>query len=108
MDLILTIINSIILFIILITFFKMSANTTAIKEILTVSNNKRNARTNYYKYLALNDNEAAYKQILYIIFLDLTEQPLSEKSRKLRYDSLKNKYSDTLTKIGYEFPDFPF
>lgn len=103
MDFIWLIINSIFDLIILIAFFKMSANTTKI-----VSSDKRNARANYYKYLTLNNNKAAYEQFLYIIFFDLTEPTLDENSRRVKYDNLKNKYSTAFTKLGYEFPDFPF
>ena len=110
MDIILIIITAIFDFIILLAFFKMSSNTTAIKEFLLhkPSNNIREARADYYKYLALGDNKAAHEQLLYIIFYELTEPTLNKENKKLKYDNLKDRYLATFTKLGYEFPDFPF
>lgn len=109
MDFILLIINSIFDLIILIAFFKMSANTTTIREILSQNtSNRRNARANYYTYLTLGNKKAAYEQLLYIIFHELTDFSLNKNDRELKYNELKERYSAFITKLGYEFPDFPF
>lgn len=75
---------------------------------ITEQQNRRHARANYYKSLTLGDNKQAYECLLYIIFHDLVDSKLDKESRKLKYESLKERYSKTFSNIGYDFPTYPF
>jgi len=113
MDIIIFIINVIFYTILLGAFFKISRNTTYIKDILLnkstkPTNNINDIRAEYYKYLTLGDNEMAYEQLLYIVFRQLTDSAVAKEDRKSKYDSLKTHYTPAFDKLNRKFPDYPF
>lgn len=69
---------------------------------------RRDARINYYKYSTLGDKEKAYQCLLYIFFHDLTIPGIAGDMRKQKYQELKASYADLFTKLGYEFPGYPW
>jgi cobalamin biosynthesis protein CobD/CbiB len=83
-------------------------NQSALLTQMFEQTNRRNARANYYKALALDDKEQAYQHLLYIVFYDLTDPDLKQDVRKAKYESSKTRYADAFTRLGYPFPDYPF
>jgi hypothetical protein len=69
---------------------------------------RRNSRVNYYKFMALGNKEKAYEELLYIFYFDLTDVSIKDNDRKLRYETLKGKYSDLFNNLDRQFPEYPF
>lgn len=77
--------------------------------ILIEQQNRRDNRVNFYKALALGDNEKAYECALYLIFHDLTDPLLTnDDEKKAAHENLKQRYFKTFESMGYEFPKYPF
>ena len=92
--------------VLLIVFIVMASNVAQIKKSLT--SRHQDARINYYAALATGNKQAAYENLLVIVFEKLTTPDIDVHGRKASYAQLKEKYEPAFKTIGYDFPADPF
>jgi formiminotetrahydrofolate cyclodeaminase len=108
------IINAILGIVILIAFFRMSSNLSAIKDELkgfkaaSNRNIRREHNLNYQLNRVIGEKEAAYKNLMFILMYDLTSETFTPQRLREQYDYFKLKNEVKFTELGYPFPEFPF
>jgi len=65
---------------------------------------RRDASANFYKYLALGDNEKAYEHLLYMFYFDLADPNLSKERQNKKFQELRKAYAEYFSQLGRDLP----
>lgn len=89
--------------IVLIVFFYMAANLSAIKKSLIIDKRK-DAWVQYCVAVSLGDKDAAYRHLLYIVYAELTAVGDDGVERSSKNDKLEARYEQDFERLGKSYP----
>jgi len=106
---IITVVSIFISLVVLITFFKIAGSTDTIAARLTriEAHQLEQYKAAYYVHYVNSNKAAARDSLLYLIFSQLANVR-DNATRKKEFDNFRQKYEKHFTRLGYEFPAYPF